>query len=54
MVLQSENEKLEQYGRRLCNRVEGAPAADDETLEDVLKKVQSLTDETEFDSRRSY
>ena len=47
MVLQSENEDLEQYGRRLCVRVEGAPITDDETSEKVLKKVQSLINEAE-------
>ena len=39
-VLQSENEELEQYGRRLCIRVEGAPITDNETSEEVLKKVR--------------
>ena len=38
MVLQSENEELEQYGRRLCIRVEGVPTTDNETAEEVLKK----------------
>ena len=38
MVLQSENEELEQYGRRLCIRVEGLPTTDNETAEEVLKK----------------
>ena len=47
MVLQSENEDLEQYGRRLCVRVEGVPITDDETSEKVLKKVQSLINEAE-------
>ena len=48
MVLQSENEDLEQYGRRLCVRVEGAPITDDETSEKILKKVQSLINEAEW------
>ena len=47
-VLQSENEELEQYGRRLCIRVEGVPT-DNETSEEVLKKVQSLINEEECD-----
>ena len=38
MVLQSENEELEQYGRRLCIRVEGVPTTNNETAEKVLKK----------------
>ena len=46
MVPQSENEELEQYGRRLCIRV-GVPTTDNETLEEVLKKVQSLINEAE-------
>ena len=47
MVLQNENEELEQYGRRLCIRVESVPATDNETSEKVLKKVQSLINEAE-------
>ena len=39
-VLQSENEELEQYGRRLGIRVEGVPTTDSETSEEVLKKVR--------------
>ena len=38
-VLQSENEELEQYGRRLCIRAEGVPTTGNETSEEVLKKV---------------
>ena len=34
-VLQSENEELEQCGRRLCIRVEGAPTTDKKTSEEV-------------------
>ena len=44
-VLQSENEELEQYGRRLCIRVEDVPTTDNETSKEVLKKVQSLINE---------
>ena len=44
-VLQSENEEFEQYGRRLCIRVEGVPTTDNETSGEVLKKVQSLINE---------
>ena len=46
-MLQSENEELEKYGRRLCIRVEGFPTTDNETSEVVLKKVQSLINEAE-------
>ena len=35
IVLQSEIEELEKYGRRLCIRVEGVPATDNETSEEV-------------------
>ena len=53
MVLQSENEQygrqLEQYGRQLCIKVEGVPITDNDTSEEVLKKVQSLINEAECD-----
>ena len=49
MVLQSENEELEQYGRRLCIRVEGVPTTDNETSEEVLKKVKSPINKAECD-----
>ena len=48
-VLQSENEELGQYGRRLCIRVEGVPTTDNETSEKVSKKVQPLINEAECD-----
>ena len=48
-VLQSQYEELEQYGRRLCIRVEGAPTTDNKTSEKVLKKFQSLINEAECD-----
>ena len=48
-VLQSENEELQQYGRTLYIRVEGVPTTDNETSEEVLKKVQSLMNESECD-----
>ena len=46
MVLQSENEELEEYGRNLCLRVEDVPTTDYETSE-VLKKVQPLINAAE-------
>ena len=49
MVLQSKNEDLEQYGRRLCIRIEGIPTTDNETSEEVLRKVQSLINKAECD-----
>ena len=49
MVLQSENKELEQYGRRLCIRVEGVATTDNETSEKALKKVKSLINEAECD-----
>ena len=49
MVLQSENEELEQYGGRLCIRVETLPTTDNETSEEILKKVKSLINEAECD-----
>ena len=48
-MLQSENEELEQYGRRLCIRVEDVPTTGNETWEEVLKKVESLINEAECD-----
>ena len=36
---QDENEKLEQYGCRLCLRIDGVPVQKGETSEGVLKKV---------------
>ena len=46
MVLQSKNEELEQYGRRLCIRIGGVPITDNETS---LKKVKSLINEAKCD-----
>ena len=42
LVLQSENKELEQYSRRLYIRIEGVPTTNNETSEEVSKKVQSL------------
>ena len=33
---QSCNEELEQYGRRLCLRIDGVPTVKDESSDDVL------------------
>ena len=39
---QSKNEELEQYGRRLCLRVDGIPAVSNETSDDVMNFTKSL------------
>ena len=45
-VLEYKNEKLEQYGRRLCLRIEGVPSVENESSDDVLGKVKSLITES--------
>ena len=39
---QSRNEDLEQYGRRLCLRIDGVPTVKDESNDDVLDFTKSL------------
>ena len=39
---QSRNEELEQYGRRLCLRIDGVPTVKDESRDDVLEFTKSL------------
>ena len=39
---QSRNEELEQYGRRLCLRVDSVPTVKDESSDDVLEFTKSL------------
>ena len=39
---QSRNEELEQYGRRLCLRVDGVPTVKHESSDDVLEFTKSL------------
>ena len=39
---QAKNEKLEQYGRRLCLRIDGIPSKNNETSEDVLDSVKNI------------
>ena len=41
--LKRENEELEQYGRRLCVRVDGIPLIENDKFDQVLDKVVSLT-----------
>ena len=38
----SKNEELEQYGRRLCLRVDGVPAVSNESSDDILNLTKSL------------
>ena len=47
--IKRENEELEQYGRRLCVRIEGIPPVENETSDEVLDKVISLMGEAECD-----
>ena len=49
MVLQSEKEELEQYGRRLCIRIEGVLTTENETSQYILQKVNSLINKAECD-----
>ena len=41
--LKRENEEFEQYGRRLCVRVDGIPLVENDKFDQVLDKVMSLT-----------
>ena len=47
--MQQANEELEQYGRRLCVRIDGVSTVDNKTSDDVLDKVKSLIKETSCD-----
>ena len=40
--LENDNDNLEQYGRRVCLRIEDAPVANEETAEEVFKKTENL------------
>ena len=40
------NEELEQYGRRLCVRIDGIPTVENENSDEVLDKMTSLIKET--------
>ena len=46
---QENMEELEQYGRRLCLRIDGIPTEKNEKSEDVLEKVKSLCHKAEVD-----
>lgn len=41
-----DTEELEQYGRRLCLRIDGIPCATDESSEKVFEKVEELIKES--------
>ena len=47
--MQQANEELEQYGRRLCIRIDGVPTVDNETSNEVLDKVKCLIKENSYD-----
>ena len=46
---QNNHEELEQYGRRLCLRIDGVPAKANESSDDVLDSVKSLFKEAKVD-----
>ena len=43
------NKDLEQYGRRLCVRINDVPTVDNETSDEVLDKLKSLINKTSCD-----
>ena len=45
-ILECKNEELEQCGRRCCLRIEGVSSVENESSDDVLGKVKSLTKES--------
>ena len=49
LQMYNSKEDLEQYGRRLCLRINGAPVKWDETSDDVLKYIKEIFDEGELD-----
>ena len=40
--LENDNDDLEQYGRRVCFRIEDVPVANKETAEEVFKKTENM------------
>ena len=46
---QTNNEDLEQYGRRLCVRIDGVPIVENETSADVLASVKKLFDDAQVE-----
>ena len=51
---QNNNEKLEQYGTRLCLRIDGVPTKNNESSDDVLDSVKSLFKEAKVDIPESF
>ena len=47
---QEEVEEVEQYGRRLCLRINGVPTEEGETNKDVLHKVMPLCSDAEINN----
>ena len=46
---QNTHEELEQYGRRLCLRIDSVPTETNESSDDVLDSVQSLFKKAKVD-----
>ena len=46
---QTNNEDLEQYGRRLCLRIDGVPVVENETSVDALASVKNLFDDAQVE-----
>ena len=46
---QTNNEDLEQYGRRLCLRIDGVPVVENETSVNVLASVKKLFDDAQVE-----
>ena len=44
--LKASQDELEQYGRRLCIRIDGVPVAENETSNNVLQNVRSIIEES--------
>ena len=44
--LKESEDELEQYGRRLCVRIDVVPVAENEISNKVLQKVKSITEES--------
>ena len=40
--LGNDNDHLEQYGRRVCLRIEDVPVANEETVEELFKKTENM------------
>ena len=47
--LKANQDEWEQYGRRLCIRINGVPVAENETSNDVLQNVKSIIEESSSD-----